>query len=168
MAEVILQEIKDAEYNGAPYKKITTSGGVFNLKEKFKDVWPLLPECIGKSINLELGNYQGNPFIKSIKLPIGEATQPEQPIQKAPQKPASGTTELKQASGINRSIERQTCLIQAVLFANQKTEILKVDYKADDIIKVADRFWKWLDAGIIPNDNKSEPDPKPVIKAEQK
>jgi hypothetical protein len=83
--QVTLNKVEHAEYNGKEYRKIVTDQGTFNIKDgkggSLRNQWGLLDQCIGKVITLNMGDFEGKPFVASMILPIPGAREPQQPIQ---------------------------------------------------------------------------------------
>jgi hypothetical protein len=67
---VVLKEIQSGEFNGIPFKKMVTSDGTYKVGKKIEKYLPLLPECIGKTITLNMDEFKGKPFVADIILPL--------------------------------------------------------------------------------------------------
>jgi hypothetical protein len=85
---VVLTKVEKADYQGKEYRKITTQDGQqFNVKEgkngALRKKWLLLEQCIGKTITLNMGDYQGKEYVQDILLPLPENA----PVNNAPATP---------------------------------------------------------------------------------
>lgn len=101
-----VERVEDADYQGQPYKKVTLVGGAtYNVKRgqggSLQQKWGLLVP--GAHLDLQMGEYQGKPYVKDIfaaagAIPAGAAV------------PAPAVPPVRVANGERASIENQVAI----------------------------------------------------------
>lgn len=131
---VKLISVEKREYQGNEYRHIVTDDGEYNVKNGKQDClkkkWALLDQAVGKPITLNLGEYEGKPYVQDIILPLPAGA----PVNNPP--PQQQIT--KPSDPQRRSIERQTALKVTAEFFRQEQDNINT------VLDKAEQFYQWL------------------------